>query len=69
MFYYDGKVLRIMNYQKIHSLDDTKIEVAFPDSHLTVTGEGLKIIYLEPRELHLTGTIRVIEKALTHETA
>lgn len=68
MFYYDGKILRIMNYQKINFLEEDKIELSFGDNViLYVSGSDLKIIFLEPQELHLAGNIELIKKQIRHE--
>jgi hypothetical protein len=70
MFYYDGNILRIMNYLRINSLDESKIELSYQNEMtLVVTGNDLKIIYLEPSELHLTGNIITINKIAKNEKA
>ncbi|HHU28245.1 TPA: hypothetical protein GXZ54_03715 [bacterium] len=70
MFYFDGKILRIMNYTKINFLEEDKIELTFNDNvFLSVSGSELKIIYLEPQELHLSGNIEIIKRVVRDEKA
>ena len=57
MFFYDGKLLHIGNFQKIRYVEDELVIVEFRDFLLDIHGNALLIIQLTDDELYLQGNI------------
>ena len=60
MFYFDDKILVVGNFKKILLLSDKEISFDFKRYVLTISGDSLKIPYLEDNEVGVKGIIKNI---------
>lgn len=61
MFFYDGTMLHIGNFNSIKYVEVDLIIIIFENFQLEIYGDGLQIIQLGEDDMYIQGTIRELD--------